>query len=138
MKTLLLASLLLAGTPVPDAKSDAPVKAEVPETATDLKAAGKDAKEQLDFLKARRAFRKVVVLDPADSEVKDLLAEVDAECRRNGKRQISEAKAYMAADNYSEATKSLKLALHYLDQDAYPERKTALELVKTIKRDTER
>lgn len=113
-------------------------KKKLKDLARPLRDQGAAAKAKLDYLSARRSFRAARTTDPYDPTTTSELAGVQEECIRNARRQISEAKAYMAADNFEEASKSLKLAGQYADTSETKEYQQIQDLIKTIKRNTER
>ena len=106
--------------------------------ASPLREEGKKFNAAQDWLRARTALRKAVATDPYDQTLQDELDTAQQECIRNAKRQISEAKAYEAAYNYPEALKNLELALKYADRDTDKENQQTKDIVKRIRRNTER
>lgn len=91
-----------------------------------------------EFLEARALYRQAIALDRTNADAKAGLASAEKECLTNAKRQISEAKAYEAAYNYPEALKALDLALKYADRESDKENQQAKEIIKRIKRNSER
>jgi tetratricopeptide (TPR) repeat protein len=116
----------------------AATKKKLKDLARPLRDQGKAASNKADWLAARKAYRNAVATDPFDPTLVAELDAVQVECIKSAKRQISEGKAYAAADNYSEAMTSLKLALVYADRAVDKEHQQAQELIKQIKRNTER
>lgn len=124
-------------TPTPTA---APVELDEATVAKrdQLLADAKHKNDMAEFLGARQLYREALATDHDSAEAKAGLAAVEVECLRSAKRQISEAKAYQAAFNYSEAKKSLELALKYADLPTYKEHEQAKGMVSAINRETER
>lgn len=113
-------------------------KRKLRELASPLREEGKKFSTAQDWLRARAALRKAVATDPYDQTLTDELDAVQQECIRNAKRQISEAKAYEAAVNYPEALKAAELSLKYADRDTDKENQQTREIIKRIKRNSER
>ena len=124
-------------TPTP-----APAPAEVDEETAarrdEILAKAKHQSDMAEFLDARKLYREAIALDKTSEDAKKGLAAVELECLRNATRQISEAKAYQAANNDSEAVKSLELALKYADLETYKEHEQAMGMLKALKRNSER
>lgn len=116
----------------------AAAKRKLRELASPLREEGKKFNVAQDWLRARAAFRKAVATDPYDATLQDELDAAQMECIRNAKRQISEAKAYEAAYNYPEALKNLELSLKYADRDTDKENQQTKDIIKRIRRNTER
>jgi tetratricopeptide (TPR) repeat protein len=116
----------------------AAAKRKLRELASPLREEGKKFSTAQDWLRARVALRKAVATDPFDQTLQDELENVQQECVRNAKRQISEAKAYEAAVNYPEALKAADLALKYADRDTDKENQQIKEIIKRIRRNSER
>lgn len=113
-------------------------KRKLRELASPLRAEGKKYSSTQDWLRARVALRKAVATDPFDQTLQAELDAVQNECIRNAKRQISEAKAYEAAVNYPESLKSAALGLKYADRDTDKENQQIKEIIKRIRRNSER
>ena len=113
----------------PDPQRQAAFDAKVGEAKAD---ADKD-----DLLDARNAWRTAQTLAATPDEKKTAdegYASVEKDCIDDAKHHISEAKAYLAADNPGEASKSIELALKYADKDSDKEHQTAMDLKKQIRR----
>lgn len=126
-------------TPTPTV---APVKVELDEATVakrdQLLADAKHKSDMAEFLESRQLYREALAIDHDSAQAKAGLAAVEVECLKNARRQISEAKAYQSAFNYSEAKKSLELALKYADLPTYKEHQQAKGMVSAINRETER
>lgn len=116
----------------------AAAKRKLSDLARPLRDQAKAAENKQDWLRGRSALRQAIATNPYDPTLNAELDQVQTECIKNAKRQISEGKAYMAADNYPEAMKSLSLALQYADRDSDRENQQTKDLIKQIKRNTER
>ena len=113
-------------------------KRKLRELASPLREEGKKFSTAQDWIRSRAAYRTAVATDPYDATLTSEMGAVQEECVRNAKRQISEAKAYEAAYNYNESLKALDLALKYADRDSDKENQQAREIIKRIKRNSER
>lgn len=113
-------------------------KRKLRELASPLREEGKKFAAQQNWIAARKAYRNAVATDPFDATLQSELGAVQDECIRSAKRQLSEAKAYEAAYNYQEALKALDLALKYADRDSDRENFQAKEIMKRIRRNSER
>ena len=103
-----------------------------------LLAEAKHKSDMAEFRESRQLYRDALAIDHDSADAKKGLAAVEVECLLSARRQISEAKAYQAAFNYSEAKKSLELALQYADLPSYKEHVQAKGMVSAINRETER
>lgn len=113
-------------------------KRKLRDLASPLREEGKKFSAQTNWIPSRKAYRNAVATDPYDATLQAELGAVQEECIRNAKRQISEAKAYEAAYNYPEALKALALALKYADRPSDKEHQQSQEIIKRIKRNSER
>ncbi len=116
----------------------AAAKKKLRDSARPIKDNAKSAIARQDWLTARAKLRQAQATDPYDLSIPAQLEEVQQECLKNARQQISEAKAYKNVGNPVEARKSLELGLRYADEEKYKENQQIRELLKTISRENER
>lgn len=108
-------------TPSPSIDVSANAHPESPQVAA-LRLRAEDAERQRDLVSARTLYREGLLLDPEDPALLAGLDRSKVACLRTAGHLVSEAKVYIDAENYAEATRTLARAIDYLDHDSIAER----------------
>lgn len=127
MRTLLLVITFLAATPAKHKATPTPVATPMGDAAEYAKqmAIGEAMEKQMGiaWVSARTAYRAAVAAAPSVNDQKKAQAGLDRavdQCSKSVRHDISETKAFLAADNCDEATKAIAHAEKYLDGDSDP------------------
>lgn len=96
-----------------------------------LKDAATAALTEFDYVTARQYYREIVARDPADTEARSRLDELEVACTGNAIKLIAEANARMSRGENFEAEASLCIALE-LANPGSPEHEAALSLRKSL------
>lgn len=92
------------------------IKRTLARTAAPRIAAGRQAKDDLKWLRARKELLRAVKINPYSKEGARLLAEVEKECTHSAKLAFQKAQVYEEINNFSGAREQCQIAMRYHPQ----------------------